>query len=213
METKKPPLMLSRLGRLHSKGRCDFLPVRSNFLTLVNMRYLPILLLFLISCRSTRHIETTISRTDSTAAHRLDSAAAVNRLLMESYENLLQSKSATVVEFDTIYCPPVVGFPTEINRIKVRPDGSIEAEGRIRSVSASNESLQKENRLLRNSVNQLVRLVKTDTASVSHETKATVKDVKRNGIPFRGWLIIGLLAALWLNERFRIYPIPILNRK
>jgi hypothetical protein len=205
--------MLSRLGRLHSKGRCDFLPVRSNFLTLVNMRYLPILLLFLISCRSTRHIETTISRTDSTAAHRLDSAAAVNRLLMESYENLLQSKSATVVEFDTIYCPPVVGFPTEINRIKVRPDGSIEAEGRIRSVSASNESLQKENRLLRNSVNQLVRLVKTDTASVSHETKATVKDVKRNGIPFRGWLIIGLLAALWLNERFRIYPIPILNRK
>jgi hypothetical protein len=205
--------MLSRQGRLHSKGRCDFLPVRSNFLTLVYMRYTPLLFLVLLSCRSTRHIETTLSRTDSTAAHRLDSAAAVNRLLMESYENLLQSKSATVVEFDTIYCPPVVGFPTEINRIKVRPDGSIEAEGRIRSVSASNESLQSTISSLRDSVSQLVRLAKSDTTAVSRETKATVKDVKRNGIPFRGWLIIGLLAALWLNERFRIYPVPILNRK
>jgi hypothetical protein len=189
-----------------------FLPVRSNFLTLVYMRYLPLLLL-IISCRSTRHIETTISRTDSLSAHRLDSAAAVNRLLIESYENLLQSKSATVVEFDTIYCPPVVGFPTEINRIKVRPDGSIEAEGRIKSVSASNESLQSTISSLRDSVSQLVRLVKTDTAAVSRETKATVKDVKRNGIPFRGWLIIGLLGLLWLNERFRFVVVPFLNRK
>jgi hypothetical protein len=136
---------------------------------------------------------------------------------MESYENLLQSKSATVVEFEDKPCPPTIGFPTEINRptskVKVNKDGSIEAEGPIKSVKFSNESLQKENRLLRDSVNQLVRLVKADTAAVSRETKTTVKDVKRKGIPLRGWLIIGLLAALWLNERFRIYPVPFLNRK
>lgn len=169
--------------------------------------------MLLFSCYRKVHTQRTEASSSDTQASYVDSIKQVNKTLSEAYEELLKTSNSTGVVFESVPCDSGKIGGAGMPHVIIRPDGSKEFSGPIKSYRDDNEttkqisSLRQENQSLKEQLN------KKDTSSHEQSSVVVVRDVKSTYIPWWMYLLLIISGALWLNERFRFITIPFLNRK
>lgn len=181
----------------------------------------------LSSCHVSRNVSTAHQTVDSVAKSSYDSLQHVYEATVAFYEKITHDSTTTDVVFENDPCPNIdsiyaildsagkVRFEVMLkdqqikelkNKLKVNADGSFEAEGRIKSYRTTAEKYINENASLRHEKDSLNRVIKSkeDQLSKVSDTKTIV--VKKTFIPWWLWLIIGVLAVLWL---YGLIPKPV----
>lgn len=175
------------------------------------------LMILAASCSTNKQVTSSSKTVDSTVLNEKDSMIRVleqenQRLTSEIHE--LQYAGVT---FDSSLCPPsVINVPEdcnvdsilallsyEKNRVKIYADGTIEAEGKLRSAYYSKDKLSRfivELQRINDSLRQVKQ--KTETRYVTN-TVTVEKKVKRKffNSPFL-WLVIGLVGGYTVRSRF-----------
>lgn len=165
-------------------------------------------LAYISSCSTTKEVVKTVTNTvtDSTAVHQRDSlhkVVASERLKHEEEIKTIKSTGIVFSDCDTVIIDSSCNVDSIMavlkatrNKVKILADGSIEAEGRIRSAYSNNESLRQYNFELEQKVTELSQV--KDSLAVELEkvtaVKVTTKDVKR-GFPWL-WFLVGLALGL-----------------
>lgn len=169
--------------------------------------------MLLFSCSRKVHTQRTETSSSDTQASYVDSIKQVNKTLSEAYEELLKTSNSTGVVFESVPCDSGKIGGAGMPHVIIRPDGSKEFSGPIKSYRDDNEttrqisSLRKENESLKEQLN------KKDTSHHEQSSVVVVRNVRSTFIPVWMWVVLFIAGALWLNERFRFITIPFLNRK
>lgn len=155
------------------------------------------------SCTTTKEVVKTVTNTvtDSTAVHQRDSLHKVvtsERLKHEEEIKTIKSTGIVFSDCDTVIIDSSCNVDSIMtvlrairNKVRILSDGSIEAEGRIRSAYSNSESLRQYNFDLEKKVEDLTLVSDTLTTALHKERSAKVvnKDVKR-GFPWL-WFLVG----------------------
>ena len=179
-----------------------------------NLLYI-VLICTLFSC--TRKVQTHKTQTSSsdTKVINTDSLNEVIKTLSEAYEELLKTTNSTGVVFETIPCDTAKISGSElrpVNKITVSPNGTKTFEGNIRSYKDDASNYQRTILSLHSTIDSLARLIKTDTSHHEQSAIVVTKTVKSTFIPIWLWIVLAIVGALWLNERFSIFRIPFITR-
>lgn len=181
------------------------------------MKKLTIVLLsvILFSCTRKVHTEKTQTSSSDSQMRYIDSINQVNRTLSEAYEELLKTTNSTGVVFETQPCDTIriPGKPAVSNKITVSPDGTKTFEGNIKSYKDDATKLQSRIFSMHETIDSLKRVTIKDTSHHEQSAVVVVRNVKSTFIPVWMWIILGIVGALWINERFRLLYIPFLTRK
>lgn len=175
------------------------------------MKKLTIVLLSIIlfSCTRKVHIEKTQTSSSDTQMHYIDSINQVNRTLSEAYEELLKTTNSTGVVFESQPCDTITKI---VNKIIVAPDGTKTFEGNIKSYKDDAKMYQRTIFSMKETIDSLSSLVKKDASHHEQSSVVVVRDVKSTFIPVWMWIILGIVGALWINERFSLFKIPFITR-
>lgn len=163
------------------------------------------------SCRSSKQVIQSTSSTDSTVIRDLYDSINLYKNTVNFYEQVLQAKSDAEIEFypdtnrititDTTHY--YILNPT--NKLYVRPDGTIEAEGRIKSLNLS--KIQQSQTISRQEETIDSFAVEVDKLKAELSKKQEVKEVEKKikVLPWYVWLIVGVLLFLWLRQLYLTY--------
>jgi hypothetical protein len=147
---------------------------------------------WLQSCSTTK----TLAKSDTTSLKEVDSLTKVVKSWQAKYEQISTSIIGSHVIFDTLYVPG----DTVINTVTVKADGSIEASGRLKSLSVSNSSIQKQLTLIKGKYDSLAKV----KSKVEVRTVTKDREVKRTVFPWWYILILGGAVFLFLKLK-KIY--------
>lgn len=174
------------------------------------------------SCRSTKNIETSSNQVSLKENKESDSLRNVINDLKIRHEKELKEAAKTGVVFDERDCPPVVipescpkdslvkliaalykQISSMSNKIKINADGSIEAEGKIKSAYSDKEKLEKENTELALRNEEQARLIQKQQTEFEALQKQKSKAVTRSSFP---WilLLISLSVGLIIEYKTKI---------
>lgn len=175
------------------------------------MKKLTIVLLSIIlfSCTRKVHIEKTQTSSSDTQMHYIDSINQVNRTLSEAYEELLKTTNSTGVVFESQPCDTITKI---VNKIIVAPDGTKTFQGNIKSYKDDATKLQSKIFSQQETIDSLKRVTIKDTSHHEQSAVVVVRDVRSTFIPVWMWVIMAIVGALWINERFSLFKIPIITR-
>lgn len=168
-----------------------------------------LLSVLIFSCTRKVHTEKTEDRSRDSQMHYIDSINQVNRTLSEAYEELLKTTNSTGVVFESQPCDTITKV---VNRIIVAPDGTKTFEGNIKSYKDDAARFQRTIFSQQQTIDSLNKLVKKDTSHQEVIHTETVRTVKSTFIPVWIWVILSILFALWVNERFSLFKIPFITR-
>ena len=180
-----------------------------------NLLYI-FLICTLFSC--TRKVQTQKTQTSSsdTQVVNTDSIIEVNKTLSQAYEDLLKTTNSTGVVFETIPCDSAkiggAGMPHYINRVIVSPNGTKTFEGNIKSYKDDASKYHRTIFSMQETIDSLNQLIKTDTTHHEQSAIVVTRTVKSTFIPIWLWIVLAIVGALWLNERFSIFKIPFITR-
>ena len=176
-----------------------------------NLLYI-VLICTLFSC--TRKVQTQKTQTSSsdTRIVNTDSIIEVNKTLSQAYEELLKTTNSTGVVFETIPCDSAKIGGSGLPHIIIRSDGSKEFSGPIKSYKDDASKYQRTIFSMQETIDSLRQLVKTDTTHHEQSAIAVTRTVKSTFIPIWLWIVLAIVGALWLNERFSIFKIPFITR-
>lgn len=132
------------------------------------------------------------------------------KTLSEAYESLLQSTSGSEVTVTPVVTAQ--GMPHVLSEVTVHPDGSKTVKGGTITYRDNASVTQRLSTLRRQVIDSMNSVRKKDTMAVVVRTVQTERVVKVSVMPWYAWLIFGILAALWLNERFGVVKIPLLTK-
>lgn len=157
-----------------------------------------ILIVSLVAMSCNRKLHTTVT-TDTASAqlqHENDSLREISRTLSRAYEDLFRTSSETGVVFDTRPCDTIVRT-VEGPRIIIRPDGTKEITGPIRSFKQAETKQTEHRETYEAQYHELMR--RHDSLAASYASLSVSKDrrvVTRSSL-WWVWLLIGF-AARWL---------------
>lgn len=138
---------------------------------------------------------------DNTTVTEKDDSIRLLKSENEVLKNEIKELRYGQVLFDTIYRPG----DTIINTVIIKEDGSVDATGRIKSVTIANSKLvktiQEKNRLIDSLANEKQK-EKTVTKYV---TQWKDREVKKSFIPYWIWLLIGGLVLLNFRSQILKY--------
>lgn len=173
---------------------------------------IPLLIIIAASCTTTKEVVKTVTNTvtDSTAVRQRDSLyerIGLNILKHEEEIKALKNTGIVFSDCDTVIIDESCNVDSILtvlakvrNKVKILADGSIEAEGRIRSAYSNSESLRQYNFELEQKVTELSQV--KDSLAVELEkvtaTKTTTKDVDR-GFPVF-WSVLFLIIGFLLRH-------------
>lgn len=177
---------------------------------------IPILLVLAASCTTTKEVVKTVTNTvtDSTAVKQRDSLRlriATERLKHEEEIKTIKATGIVFSDCDTVIIDESCNVDSIMtvlkatrNKVRILADGSIEAEGRIRSAYSNSESLRQYNFELEQSVTELSRVRDSLVVELSKVSATTVKakDVKR-GFPWL-WFLVGCAIGVVVRYLFTI---------
>lgn len=177
----------------------------------LTIKYLLIAITLVIAAGCTRkvHTEKTEDRSSDTQMHYIDSINQVNRTLSEAYEELLKTTNSTGVVFETQPCDTITKI---VNKIIVAPDGTKTFEGNIKSYKDDATKLHSRIFSMQETIDSLNRVTQKDASHHEQSSVVVVRTVKSTFIPVWLWIILGIVGALWINERFSLFKIPIITR-
>lgn len=187
------------------------------------IKYLPLLLL-IASCRTTKEIDTNI-QTDYKELTRIrDSAAQVITEQSEAYNRHIEELITSGITFEA--CPPSMNRDSVLqlldsagrtryalieardkikdlqNKVKINADGSIEAEGAIKSANVARSRTEDELRSLELRYNELQHY--SDSLVASQKTTSEVTHKKKSTrwglLP---WGLLFLATGLWVYEKWK----------
>lgn len=155
-------------------------------------------LLALASCTSVKKsISSTKTIVDSTVIDEKDSIIRVEKSKRERLESELRELQVTGISFDTIFLPG----DTIINTVTVRTDGTVDATGRIKSVTVTNQKLQRTLKDLQEDYDSLAQVKQRVETKVITNTVEKTKNVKRTW-PW-WWFAICAVVGFVLGAVFR----------
>lgn len=175
------------------------------------IKYLPLLLIILFSCTRKLHTSRTTTTESNTVTAKYDSLNEIIRTLSSAYEELLASKSSLGVTFDTTPCDSGMNITT-MPRIVEHADGSREFIGRIKSYQSDVSKYQRAIFSMQARYDSLLSVSRVDSSHHEASAVVVVRKVKSSFIPW--WIIVLAVVAglLWVNERFRVFKVPLLTK-
>lgn len=180
-----------------------------------NLLYIVLICTLLFSCTRKLHTEKTVDTSSDSQAHKIDSISQVNKTLSEAYEELLKVTNSTGVVFESVPCDSAkiggAGMPHVINKVTVSPDGTKTFEGNIKSYKDDKTLDSKISAARKQVIDSLNSLVKSDSSHHEQSHIETIRTVKSTFIPIWLWIVLAIVGALWLNERFSIFKIPFIT--
>lgn len=164
------------------------------------------LITILTSCTSTKNISRSSSTTDSTVITELRDSVRVLKDVISFYETTIKNmdNTAIVFEVDTLYRDT---GRVVTNKVIVKSDGSIAAEGRIKSLNIEKLKEQQAKHYLETVVDSFAIELDKTKAELSKKQEIKVVEKKVRFIPWYVWLIIipawifGDRLRNWLNKR------------
>lgn len=156
------------------------------------MRFIPLLLIVLASCTTTKYIDRYHSVKDSTAEKQNELLQQTLHETIENYERQLKDSSGVRIEYftDTVTLP---------GKVTIDKTGAIQAEGRLKSVQVSATRLQAENGQLMKRVDGLAIELEKEKHNVKTEVKTITKDIKRS-FPW-WWIVVGVVIG-WVARYY-----------
>jgi ElaB/YqjD/DUF883 family membrane-anchored ribosome-binding protein len=150
-----------------------------------------LLILLMSSCASVKKsVSSTKSTVDSSVIAEKDSIIRVEKSKRERIESELRELQVTGISFDTIFLPG----DTILNTVTVRTDGTVDAMGRIKSVTVTNQKLQRTLKDLQEDYDSLAQVKQRVETKVIKETVTKTKNVKRTW----PWWWFAICAAIGL---------------
>lgn len=154
----------------------------------------------LFSCTSTKHIDRTVTVTDSTAVHQVDSLIRLQKLDSAGYQNIIQALSEQQISFRDTGTTKII-YDT-VGQIKY-------IEGPVRYINAKLVNTDSKNKFHISSSDSVSIFSERDSIQVKTGTKTVTVEKKVRFIPWWIWVIIGLLVvyvlymegAIDLNKR------------
>lgn len=161
------------------------------------MRYLPIILLvFFVSCRTTKTVQTTRVVTDSTVERGLEEH--VRMLERELQERSRDSVVKTITEVIFEECDT-----TRPATVVFNDNGKLASvSGQLRSVKQQLSEEVAERYMMASQVDSLVTLLEHERAVKQIEDFNRKKAVERRYIPWWVWFLIAALAGLLLRAHW-----------
>lgn len=153
---------------------------------------LPIAIILLASCRSTRVIERVQVKYDSTAIRNEQALQKELQATTERYEQMLADSSGTEVVFlkDTVVMP---------GRVEYYPDGRLKSvEGQLQSVKQTLKKSETQLYEYADTIASLRKQLKQATTNVRIEEKVINKEVKR----IMWWPILLALIVGWIARQY-----------
>jgi len=180
-------------------------------------------ILFLYSCTTVKEVTKTVSVVDSSAIKTRDSLlSVVNQMIVTHNQELRELRNTGIIfdnDCDTIFLDQLIGcnidslikiIRSQKNKIKILADGSIEAEGKIKSVRSNMEKTEKQTDQLLFLNTKLLRVRDSLAYELSKKDTAQVKNVKRGWWSwwFLFFFILGNISMLlflkWWHKRLTI---------
>lgn len=153
----------------------------------------------LASCSGSRHIHRTDTSQTITDTREADSLRQVITSLHAHYESLLREQSYASVIFDTLYLPGDTVRPV----VTIQPNGAIQASGRVKSATVTNDRLQRTLSDLQARYDSLYQVKQRTIQTTVTNTLEVDKRVKR-GLPWWIWLLIGAATCWVWMSRYKI---------
>jgi hypothetical protein len=171
-----------------------------------------VLICTLFSCNRKSQTQKSETHEVNDQSKTVDSLSRVIKTWSDSYEELLKTTNSTGVVFEKMPCDSGMNIPS-MPHIIIRPDGTKEFSGPIKSYKDDASKYQRTISSLQGTIDSLNQVIKKDTSHHEASAVVVVKTVKSTFIPVWMWVILIVAGLLWLNERFRFITIPFLNRK
>ena len=159
--------------------------------------------LLLASCSGSRHIQRSNTSQTVTDTREADSLRQVITSLHAHYESLLREQSYASVIFDTLYLPGDTVRPV----VTIQPNGSIQASGRVKSATVTNDRLQRTLSDLQARYDSLYQVKQRTIQTTVTKTVEVDKRIKR-GWPWWVWLAIGAATCWVWMSRYKIIDRP-----
>lgn len=167
----------------------------------------------LCSCNRKLHTENTETHQVDDSGHISDSLIRVIKTWSDSYEELLKTTNSTGVVFESIPCDSAKVGGSGMPHILIKPDGTKEFSGPIKSYKDDATKLQHTIFSMQGTIDSLNRLQKKDTTHHEASAVVVVRNVKTSFTPLWVWLALGAAIFFWINERFNVFKIPFLTKK
>lgn len=155
--------------------------------------------LLLASCGGSRHIHRADTSRTVTDTREADSLRQVITALHAHYESLLREQSYASVIFDTLYLSGDTVRPV----VTIQPNGAIQASGRVKSATVTNDRLQRTLSDLQTRYDSLYQVKQRTVQTTETKTVEVDKRVKR-GWPWWIWLLIGATTCWVWMSRYKI---------
>jgi hypothetical protein len=172
-----------------------------------------VLICTLFSCNRKSQTQKSETHEVSNQSKTLDSLNRVIKTWSDSYEELLKTTNSTGVVFEKMPCDSGKIGGAGMPHIIIKPDGTKEFSGPIKSYKDDASKYQRTIFSMRGTIDSLNQIIKKDTSHHEASTKTLIRTVKV--VTFPWWLIVGglIFLALWINERFNLFKIPFLTKK
>lgn len=183
---------------------------------------IPIVILLLASCRTSKNIQTRTDNLDSLSVLIKDSMTRVLEEQSEAYNRHIEELIKSGVTFED--CPPCMNRDSILNlldsagrtrfrvieqqerirelqnKVRINADGSIEAEGRIKSAMLAKSRTDDELRTMERRYDSLQRVADSALTRLQTSQTETVRIVKRTP-----WVPWGLVAVALIVLSVREY--------
>lgn len=162
----------------------------------------------LTGCKTVRYVEREKVVYDSSAAQEVIRLKAANSKLQSQL--LLQKKDSSGITVEFQNCPQVPGQPVYLpGKIVVDKDGTLRAEGALKSVQISNQQLVDSNHYLRQENDSLINELSNNKIKVVAEASSETKYKKTTWNP-PWWLLVAAFVIGCVFWHFR-YRIPLIG--
>jgi len=191
--------------------------------------YLLITTALIISCKTSRNIQSTVTTTDSTRTHLVDSFTRVLADETARHQQEIHEITSSGVTFDNTPCPDLDSLKILLdsagvanmelwekdqqiaslkNQVKINRDGSIEASGKIKSAFLTADRMANEANYWHRSSDSLKAANDSLNEQLSKKEVVKEKIVERTFIPWWmfGLLVVALFLGLYLRGFFIVKP-------
>lgn len=158
-----------------------------------------ILLLAAFGCNTEKHITKERVIVDSTALKEKTDSIYYLKQENERLEAKVRELTYTQVLFDTVF----LAGDTVVNTVIVKEDGTIEAAGKIKSLTISKQLLvnviAEKNRM----IDSLVKVKQKENVVVQKVTETKTRDVVKKVVPGYVWwlLILGIAGGIIIDRK------------
>lgn len=156
------------------------------------MKLILIILLF-ASCARVKEVTRTVVQIDSTVVEQHKDSIRALKETISFYEDIISNREDTRIEFDTVYRDT----GSVVNKIIVRNDGSIAAEGRIKFLTLSKNYQQQIIASQQSVIDSMAVELDKKEAALHVKAKEVIKHVKVRPLWWLYLIVAVSAVALW----------------